>query len=170
MTWFPHSFEGAIVRHNLGTYQYTVVFLPPGIADELPFGTTPRLRFTGEFNDLPFSGAWQPSRGHWYVMLSKPLLRDAGVGVGDEVEIRFRIEDPNAVDVPNALNQAILEDSNANAAWQSLSAGKQRALAYRVAGAKSVPTRDRRIDEVMAALRGEHVPSLSRLLGVRLSG
>lgn len=170
VTWFPHHFEGRVVHHDLGTYQYTVVFLPPDIAAELSFDATPRLRFTGEFNDLPFSGAWQPVRGAWYVMLSKPLLREAGVGVGDLVQVRFRIEDPEAVDVPVALTQAIGEDEKASAAWASLSAGKQWAFAYRVAGAKSAPTSDRRISEVIAAFRGEGVPALARLLGSSLSG
>ncbi len=63
--WFPHGFAGPVVRHDVGTYRYTVVFLPPEIAARLPLAEHPRLRISGEVSDLPFSGAWQPVRGRW---------------------------------------------------------------------------------------------------------
>ncbi len=65
MTGYPHAFEGRIVHHDVGTYRYTVVFLPTEIAAALPLAEHPRLRFTGEIGDVPLSGAWQPVRGRW---------------------------------------------------------------------------------------------------------
>jgi hypothetical protein len=63
---YPFSFEGEVVHHDVGTYRYTVIFLPADIAGQLPFAEHPRLRVTGEVAEIPFSGAWQPVRGRWY--------------------------------------------------------------------------------------------------------
>jgi hypothetical protein len=142
-----------VVRHDVGTYRYTVVFLPDELARLLPLDRHPRLRISGEVGDLPFSGAWQPVRGRWYLMLSKPLLRDAGLRLGDAAEIRFRVEDQEAVEVPEALRQALAADPLAEAAWRALSAGRRRGLAHRVAAAKTPATAARRLAEVLEALR-----------------
>lgn len=154
MSYYPHGFEGQIVHHNVGTYRYTVIFLPPELVAELPLDRHPRLRASGEIGEIPFSGAWQPVRGRWYLMLSKPLLKDGGYRVGDWVEVRFRVEDQDSVEMPETLQRALDADETLNTAWQSLSAGKQRGWAHRVASAKTEPTRQKRLDEVLAALRG----------------
>lgn len=138
----------------MGTYRYTVVLLPPEVAAALPLAEHPRLRFSGEIGEVPFSGAWQPVRGRWYAMLSKGVLKDGGYAVGDVVEVRFRVEDQDSVEVPLLLRRALDADERATAAWEALSAGKRRGLAYRVASAKTAPTAARRLDEVLAALRG----------------
>ena len=57
--------------------------------------------------------------------------------------------------MPETLQRALDADETLNTAWQSLSAGKQRGWAHRVASAKTDPTRQKRRDEVLAALRGE---------------
>jgi hypothetical protein len=73
VTYYSHAFEGRIEHHDVGTYRYTVVFLPRELALSLPLEEHPRLRVSGEVAEVPFSGAWQPVRGRWYLMLSKPL-------------------------------------------------------------------------------------------------
>lgn len=151
MSYYPYTFETEIVRHNVG-YGYTVVFLDPALHDQLPLDEHPRLRMSGEINEYPVSGAWQPSRGRWYLMLNKKLLRDGGFQIGDEVEVRFRVEDQDAVDVPEALRQALAASETATAAWNELTPGKQRGLAYQVASARTEPTRRRRVAAVLDAL------------------
>lgn len=155
MTAYPHAFEATVVHHMVGTYRYTVVFLPGEIAAALPLDRHPRLRMSGEVGDVPVSGAWQPVRGRWYLMLAKPVLRDAGAAVGDTVHVRFRVEDPEAVEVPGALRRALEADAAARAAWDALSAGKRRGLAHRVLSARTPPTAERRLRAVLAALRGD---------------
>lgn len=157
MSFFTHEFEGRIVPHDVGTYRYTVVFLPPEIARDLPFDRHPRLRARGEVGDVPFAGAWQPVRGRWYLMLSKDLLRQGGLAVGDLVEVRFRVEDPDTVDVPEGLRRALEGDEAARATWEGLSAGKRRGLAHMVHAAKTEPTQRRRLADVLAMLRSGEV-------------
>ena len=157
MDFYPHQFEGVVEHHFVSTYRYTVVFLPAGLAAELPFDKHPRLRASGEINDVPFSAAWQPVRGRWYMMLSKRLLRDAELSVGDPADVRFRVEDADSVDVPVALADALAANATAGAAWAGLSAGKRRGFAHLVSSAKTAPTQQKRLAEVLQALvTGDH--------------
>lgn len=107
MPVYPFSFQSEIVHHSLGTMVYTVVFLPDDLAAQLPFDQHPRLRMSGELNGAAISGAWQPVRGRWYLMLGKSALRNACANLGDTVGVRFRIEDQEAVEVPEPLQSAL---------------------------------------------------------------
>ncbi|MEL7352054.1 MAG: YdeI/OmpD-associated family protein [Cyanobacteria bacterium P01_A01_bin.116] len=152
MSDFPFVFDSPLVQHDVGTYAYTVVFLPAEMTEELPFQDYPRLRIRGEVGGAPFSGAFQPVRGRWYLLLSKQFRRKAKLEVGDWVSVRFQIEDQNAVDVPDELRLALAENKYAMDTWETLSAGKRRGLAYRVATAKTAPTRQRRVASVIEML------------------
>lgn len=157
-SFFDREFEAEIVRHVIGNgprkVTYTVVWLPQDIEAKLPFDDFPRLRVTGEIADVPFEGAWQPAGEHGkYLMVPKQVFASAEVSVGDRVEIRFKITDQNAVDVPEALQDAIDSDDDLTKAWAELSAGKQRAFAYRVSSAKTEKTITKRVDEVTHMIR-----------------
>lgn len=151
--FFPHEFRGEIVHHRLGTYTYTVIFLPPPLARTLPFTGARRLRISGEVGDIPFEAAWQPSKGRWYMMLSRSMLKDGGWALGDSVPVRFRVEPDTAVTVPPALQAALAADRRARATWTAATPGQQRAMAHRVGSAKTEPTLRKRLDEALALLR-----------------
>ncbi len=149
MFHFPYQFEAVIEPHDLGTYRYTVVFLAEDLAAELPLAEHPRLRISGEINDHPIAGAWQPSRGRWYLMLSKPLLRATGLDIGMTAEVRFRLEPQDQVELPASLVRALIGNPLAEARFQELTPGKQRALTYRILSAKTAATEARRVAEVV---------------------
>ncbi|MEM9088982.1 MAG: YdeI/OmpD-associated family protein [Cyanobacteria bacterium P01_F01_bin.53] len=152
MSDFPHTFDSPIVQHSVGTYAYTVVFLPEEMNEEMPFDQFPRLRVRGEINHLPFAGAFQPVRGRWYLLLSKKKMKAGGFVIGDWVHVTFRIDDQEAVEVPDMLRLALEENPHAMATWEKLSAGKRRGLAYRVSSAKTAPTQKRRVAVVIEML------------------
>jgi len=152
-SFYPFEFETEIVTHMVGTYRYTVVFLPHYLQSALPLKEHPRLRIEAEVNGIPTEGAWQPSRGNWYLMLSKRLLKEAELKLGDYTEVRFRVVDQNSVTVPAELREAIYADSQIAAKWESLSAGKKRGYCHKVLSAKREPTKMKRIKEVLFALR-----------------
>ncbi|MFC0634365.1 YdeI/OmpD-associated family protein [Brevundimonas balnearis] len=152
MDFYPHAFTGRIERHALGTMVYTVVFLPDDLAAELPFDEHPRLRMSGEINDAPVTGAWQPVRRRWYLMLNKTTLRAIDAGVGDEVEVRFRIEPQEAVDAPDDLLEAIARDPAAATTWSRMTAGQRRGSSHMLSSAQRAETRRSRILTVVAAL------------------
>ena len=153
---YRYSFEGPIDRFGVGKTRkvwYTVLFLPDAVAAELPFARYPRLRVDGEIADLPVGGAWMPTGdGRRYIIVALRVLREAEITVGDQVEMRFGIADQNAVDMPDALVRALVRNSVAAQAWARLTPGKQRGLTHRIHAAKSEPTRERRVAEVVAEL------------------
>lgn len=166
MSYFPYAFTGPVEHHDLGTYRYTVIWLPEELAAALPFADQPRLRISGELNEVPLTGAWQPSRGRWYLMLGKPLLRATGLSVDCFAELRFRLEPQDEVEVPPLLAHAFGENEAAGARWQALTPGKQRALSHHVLSAKTGPTAARRVAQAVIWLeRGEtdlrQLPKLS---------
>ncbi|MEM9948570.1 MAG: YdeI/OmpD-associated family protein [Cyanobacteria bacterium P01_D01_bin.36] len=149
---FPFIFDSPIVPHSFGTYNYAVVFLPEEMSEDLPFQQYPNLRIEAEVGSSPFSGAWRPTGGRWYLLLSKKFLKKSGFDIGDWVTVRFRIADQNAVDMPESLRLALEQDDHARAIWENLTPGKRRSFAYRVSSAKTAPTQARRVTEVLEKL------------------
>lgn len=162
MDWFPHAFETRIERHGVGRTRkvwYSVVFLPDGIARTLPFDRHPQLRVEGELAEVPVAGAFiSAGEGRRYLIVSPATMEQAGVGPGDRVEVRFRVADQEAVDVPDALARALAADPAATAAWGALTVGRRRGLAVHVDGARTDATRARRVAAVLSAIVGEPRP------------
>ena len=153
---FEHAFEAEIVRHFMGTNArgelfYTVVFVPPEVLAALPAGGP--IRVEGEIAELPFTGALMPTAGRRYIMVPTALMRERSIAVGDEVEVRFSLADPDAVDVPDELRLALRAEEAVADAWDTLTAGRRRALAHRIASAKRAETRENRTAEIVGALR-----------------
>ncbi len=156
MNYFTHQFSDRISLHGVGKSRvitYKVLFMPPQFETELPFKTYPRLRVEGEIAEVPVRGAWMPvGDGRRYFIVSPKVKANTGLDVGDEVEMRFRIDDQNFVDVPQSLETAIRADSDISTQWDNLTAGKKRMFTNHVGSAKTPPTEQRRIDEALAAI------------------
>jgi len=157
MSFYPFEFEAPIEYHTVGSdkYAYTVVFVPTEVTQTLPLDDHPRLRVSGEVSDYPIEASLTPVRGRWYILLSKHVLNAIDARVGDMVEVRFKIADQDAVNVPDFLSDALEAHPLERALWDAATPGKKRGLAYRVASAKTDPTRQKRVDEVFGILRGE---------------
>lgn len=156
MSYFTHSFEDLISLHGVGVKKvltYKVLFMPPRFESELPFKEFPRLRVEGEIADVPVRGAWMPvGDGRRYFIVSPDIKEQTGLDVGDVVEMRFRIDDQDFVDVPRSLELAILEDERVSERWDGLTAGKKRMFTFHVSSAKTAPTEAKRIAEAMEAI------------------
>ena len=154
--FFDHAFEAPVAYHDVGSdrYRYTVVYVPAEVIAALPLEEHPRLRISGEVNDHPLEAALTPAGGDWYILLSKKVLKAIDAWVGDEVSVRFRVADQDAVDVPAALQTALDGDGRIGTLWRALTPGKRRALAYRVASARTDATRTKRIAEVFEIIEG----------------
>ena len=169
---FPHAFEAPIERHVIAAKSgdralaYCVVWLPEALHAALPLAAHPKLRVAGEIAEVAFRGAWQAWRGGRYLMVPRAVMDERGLRIGDEVEVRFRVADQEAVDVPPAL-AALLRVDAVRAQWERLTVGRRRALAHHVVSAKRDETRARRVAEVEAALDpAREVPNaLRRILG-----
>lgn len=148
MSRFAFEFTGRVARHTVGTWSYTVVFLPAAVAAELPLREHPRLRVRGEMDEYPFARAWQPTGETWFLMIPKEVLKQGGYQLGDWINVRFNIDDQEAVDVPEALAAALAEDEEFRAAWEGLTAGRRRSVVVRVESAKTPATAAKRVAEV----------------------
>jgi len=95
-------------------------------------------------------------------MLPKALLKTTEAQVGETVEVRFRLAGQEAVEIPDILAAALAQDGQAESAWASLSPGKQRGLAHRIASAKRAETRAARLTELLQALRAGEAERLFR--------
>ncbi|MEL6962054.1 MAG: DUF1905 domain-containing protein, partial [Pseudomonadota bacterium] len=103
MSYYTHEFEAVIDRHGVGKTKvifYKVLFMPPCFEEELPFAEYPRLRVEGEIAEVSVRGAWIPTGdGRRYFIVSPEVRKQTGLDVGDLVEMRFRIDDQDHVDV-----------------------------------------------------------------------
>jgi Bacteriocin-protection, YdeI or OmpD-Associated/Domain of unknown function (DUF1905) len=162
VTYFSHHFETRITRHAVGTYHYTVVYLDAALHDALPLDRHARLRIEADVSGVPVKGAWQPARGRWYLMLPKGPLKTAGLRVGSPVEVAFRVLPQDDVEISDDLAALLAKTAKIRKAWEALSAGKQRGLAYLVASAKRVETRASRVQHVKAVLLGKVPPPWER--------
>ncbi|MEO0382767.1 MAG: YdeI/OmpD-associated family protein [Pseudomonadota bacterium] len=157
MSYFEHDFEGVIDQHGVGKSKvitYKVLFMPSHFEKVLPFKEYPRLRVEGEIADVPVRGAWMPvGDGRRYFIVSPDIKKNTGLDIGDLVEMRFRIDDQDYVDVPLALELAIKVDDTATQKWDALTAGKKRMFTNHVASAKTAPTEAKRVAEAMQAIR-----------------
>lgn len=157
MSFYPFEFDAPIEYHDVGSdkFAYTVIFVPAEIARSLPLQDHPRLRVSGEVSDYPIEASLTPVRGRWYILLSKRTLNAIDARVGDFIEVRFKIADQEAVDVPPYLSDALEKHPSERTLWNAATPGMKRGLAYRVASAKKDTTRQKRVDEVFGILRGE---------------
>lgn len=159
MNYFTHAFEAEISLHGVGKSRvitYKVLFLPPHLVQDLPFDQFPRLRVEGEIADVPVRGAWMPvGDDRRYFIVSPDVKKNTGLDVGDLVEMRFRIDDQDYVDVPSSLQSAIDADQKTRMRWDALSAGKKRMFAFHVLSAKSAATEAKRVSEAKWAIDHE---------------
>ncbi|MEJ6392840.1 YdeI/OmpD-associated family protein [Gymnodinialimonas sp. 2305UL16-5] len=156
MSYFTHDFTDKIALHGVGKSRvvtYKVLFLPPRFETELPFETYPRLRVEGEIADVPVRGAWIPvGDGRRYFIVSPQVKAHTGLDVGDEAEMRFRMDDQDYVEVPRSLELALTANDAVSIQWDKLTPGKKRMFTNHVLSAKTAPTEQRRVDEAIAAI------------------
>ena len=149
--FYPFESVGQVARH--APMGMTVAWLPQEFADGLPERASSRPRVVGELGGVPFKAALHPTAdGRAYFIFSKAMQKKTGLGEGDPVRIAFRFDDPDAVDVPPELAEALADDEAASEVWDGLRAGAKRGFAHRVASAKTESTRRKRVQDVLLAL------------------
>ncbi len=120
----------------------TVIFLPPDVVGKLPKG---RVRTEGTFNGTPFALAVQHLRdGARFFSVSGPLRKAMKSKIGDRIVVKFRIVDPDKLDVPEELEAVLAQDDEARKAWEKLTTGYQRSLIHYITSVKNVDSRIKR--------------------------
>lgn len=137
-----------------GLFIKTAILLPKEIIRKLPAG---RIRVKGFCNNAPFALAVLHLKdGTRYFSVSSHLRKAAGVAVGDHVNVRFTIVDPDKLDVPEELDAVLALDDQARKAWDELTTGYQRSLIHYITSVKNVDSRIKRSLELLdRAKRGD---------------
>jgi hypothetical protein len=162
MSYYRFAFRGPVEIHRMGDMRYRVVYLPEELETAVGVGGRGRVRMTGEVNEHPVALAWQPAvlpRGkRYYLLLSARFCQDAGLRVGDHVDVRFNVADPEAVVLPEELAVGLAANRRVTRAWEALTPGKQRAVAAFVASARTSATREKRVLAMVDALAAGRDP------------
>jgi hypothetical protein len=102
--------------------------------------------------------SWRTSvarmRGEFLVGLNRAVRREAGVEAGDTVDVELALDTaPREVEVPEALSNALAQDSEARAAFDRLAYTHRKEYARWIDEAKRDETRERRVTQALEMLR-----------------
>ena len=93
-------------------------------------------------------------RGEFLLGLSRAVRQEAGVEVGDTVDVNIELDTaPREVEVPAALAKALSEDSEARATFDQLAYTHRKEYARWIDEAKRDETRQRRLAKALEMLR-----------------
>ncbi len=143
------------MKYDFGKIYYSVVYVPKRILSQLDFAESKRLRIEGEIEGIRIEAALMPIKGKWYLMVSKELQKLCGMTLGDRVRVSFDIANQHAITVPTELQFALEANDAAMNVWDNLTAGKRRGFCHRIASAKLLETRQRRVEETIDFLLAE---------------
>lgn len=117
-------------------------------------GTAKRIPVVVTLGGHTYRSSVAPYRGRLMISLSAANRQAAGVAGGDEVEVELQPDTTaRTVTVPDDLAQALREDGDAKARFESLSYSNQNRIVLSVESAKTDATRARRIDAALSELR-----------------
>jgi hypothetical protein len=152
MRSYQYQFEAPIERIKYGRMFYGGVFLPDTILSALPQARERGFRLVGEVGGLFSEFGLMAFKTCRYIVLSNSFLAQAKLKTGDIVVFRFSPVNPDYVEVPVELEQALDSNHNARRVWGNLTSGKKREYSYRVASAAQEATRLRRAYQLIESL------------------
>lgn len=141
------------VLHQQGNNVGIVV--PDAIVAELGAGKRPLVKVTidGSYSFVYTIGVMG---GRSMIGFSAAHRAASGFGGGDEVEVSLELETaPREVVLPPELAEALAADPDAAAAFDKLSYTFRKEHARAITEAKSDETKQRRLQKILAGLRGE---------------
>jgi antitoxin component of MazEF toxin-antitoxin module len=128
-----------------------LVEVPPDVIEKL--GGKGRIAIRATFNGVPYRGSIMRMGGVTVLGVTKGIMEQAGVEVGDTLEVVVENDDsPREVAVPAELAAAFERDSGMRTAWEALSYTARKEHATAIESAKKPETRARRVDTVLNAL------------------
>jgi hypothetical protein len=129
----------------------TGIELPGDVVSALGGGKRPKVKVT--INGYTYPSTVGIMGGAFLIPVSAEVRAKAGVAAGDEVDIDLVPDDePRVVEVPSDLAAALDQAPGARQAYGQLSYSAQRRHVLSVEQAKTAPTRQRRIEAVIAEL------------------
>lgn len=147
----------AVLEHGGPSFMPTQILVVPETVREALGKKAKRVLMTiGPHTErlglLPLEG------GGRYLMLRKSLCKDLGIDIGQELSISLAPDpDPDRVDLPDELLEALAAWPEAQAAYELLNGAMKRAMVRQIEEAKTAETRARRAVQLVGKLaRGGH--------------
>jgi hypothetical protein len=136
-----YSFTGKLQSIE-GVLADAAIFLPKEIIKALPDG---RLRVKGTMNQTQFAlGIQYKKDGGRFFVVSLVLRKAAQLKMGDNVDVKFKLVDPEKVDLPEELEEVLAQDDEGLKAWSKITPGLQRGIIHYITSTKNVDLRIKR--------------------------
>jgi hypothetical protein len=130
----------------------TGIPVPPDVIEALGGGKRPAVNVT--VNGYAYRSTVAPMGGKFLISFSSDKRAESGIAGGDEIEVELTLDTASrAVEPPADLAAALDASPGTRAAFDALSASKQKAHVVSVESAKTDETRQRRITAVVDALK-----------------
>lgn len=101
-------------------------------------------------NGAPFNlGVQHLKDGSRYFSIGGPLRKAAKIKAGDNVLVKFRIVDPDKLDIPEELEAVLAQDDEGRKVWNELTTGYQRSLIHYITSVKNVDSRIKRAMDLL---------------------
>lgn len=153
MDFYPFCFDSVLCQECNGQrFIGAGLILPQDLEAELPFKQYPKLRVDAEIAGITTEGAFMPLGGRRCIMVSKKLMKRAGVAIGDTITMRFSVADQDALRIPPILSTILVDDQELADLWETLPIGKRRGWCVRISKAKARETKLRQIEKLIAQL------------------
>ena len=116
------------------------------------WGEKERHHITGSVHGRAVRGALDRDGGTYYLSLGPAWRRDAGVEVGDQVEVTLSPEGPQLADMAPDIAAALQASPAARAFFEALATFYRKGYLRWIAGARRPETRAERIQEMVRLL------------------
>lgn len=147
-----HRFTAPLEKQE-GRYGWSYVEFPHDV--QKLFGKRGEVRVKCHFNGVPADRALMPTRSGLHILsLSATLRKAAGISKpGDQVQVELWLDpEPDRIDVPTELRETLDFMPEIKMAWEKLSPGLKRSMCHWVDNGKTLPTREKRIAELLRRL------------------
>jgi hypothetical protein len=136
------------------TFNFTARFieLPPDIAAAL--GAKSKMRVKGTLNGVPFQNSLVKTETSFVFPMKQSLREATGVNVGDTVIVTIEQNFEDRPPLPEDVATALAGNPALQAAWNRLPPSHQRKHLDHINEAKQAETRARRIEKMVATLKG----------------
>src|SRR5687768_3291541 len=104
-------------------------------------------------------------QGAWRLYINGNMLKDSGLKVGDDAKVEIEFDPrPREVAMPEALAKGLRKDKGAKAAYENLSASRQKEILKYLGALKSRESVDKNVVRIIKHLRGEKTDAQHALM------
>ena len=112
----------------------------------------------GHLNGTAFIQTLVKYNGAWRLYINGPMLKAAGIGVGDMANIEIEFDpDPREVPMPGRFGEALKNDPTARTEFEKLSPSRQKEILRYLGHLKSEDSLKRNVEKILSQLAGKPV-------------